>query len=101
MRHGRGTAEPRRITSEQVERVVVKTLESTPKDATHWSTRSMARDVGMTPDAVMRIWHAFGLQSHRQDTFKLAKDPPSIEKVRDICGLCLNPPARGGVAVRG
>ena len=88
---------PRTITDEQVERVVTKTLESTPKDATHWSTRSMAREVGMTPDAVMRIWHAFGLQPHRQETWKLSKDPQFIEKVHDICGLYLNPPERAVV----
>ncbi len=88
---------PRTISDEQVERVVIKTLESTPKDATHWSTRSMAREVGMTPDAVMRIWHAFGLQPHRQQTWKLSKDPLFIEKVHDICGLYLNPPERAVV----
>jgi len=88
---------PRTITDEQVERVVITTLESAPKDATHWSTRSMAREVGMTPDAVMRIWHAFGLQPHRQETWKLSKDPQFIEKVHDICGLYLNPPERAMV----
>jgi transposase len=76
---------------------VIKTLESTPKNATHWSTRSMAKEVGMTPDAVMRIWHAFGLQPHRQETWKLSKDPLFIEKVHDICGLYLNPPERAVV----
>jgi len=88
---------PRTISDEQVERVVVRTLESKPKDATHWSTRSMAREVGMTPDAVMRIWHAFGLQPHRQETWKLSTDPQFIEKVHDICGLYLNPPERAAV----
>jgi transposase len=88
---------PRTITDEQVERVVITTLESAPKDATHWSTRSMAREVGMTADAVMRIWHAFGLQPHRQETWKLSKDPQFIEKVHDICGLYLNPPERAVV----
>ena len=88
---------PRTITDEQVERVVTKTLESAPKDATHWSTRSMAREVGMTPDAVMRIWHAFGLQPHRSETWKLSKDPLFIEKVHDVCGLYLNPPERAVV----
>ena len=91
------TGRPRTITDEQVEAVVIKTLESTPKDATHWSTRSMAREVGMTADAVMRIWHAFGLQPHRQKTWKLSKDPLFIEKVHDICGLYLNPPERAVV----
>ncbi len=88
---------PRTITDEQVERVVITTLESKPKDATHWSTRSMAKEVGVTPDAVMRIWHAFGLQPHRQETWKLSKDPQFIEKVHDICGLYLNPPERAVV----
>jgi hypothetical protein len=55
--------------------VITKTLEGTPRDATHWSTRSMAREVGLTQTAVSRIWRAFGLQPHRQDTFKLSKDP--------------------------
>ena len=87
----------RTITDEQVERVVITTLECAPKDATHWSTRSMAKEVGITPDAVMRIWHAFGLQPHRQETWKLSKDPQFIEKVHDICGLYLNPPERAVV----
>ena len=76
---------------------MTKTLESAPKNATHWSTRSMAREIGMTPDAVMRIWHAFGLQPHRPETWKLSKDPLLIEKVHDICGLYLNPPERAVV----
>src|ERR671912_998811 len=59
---------PRTISDEQVDQVIVKTLETTPKDATHWSTRSMAKEVGLTQNAVLRIWHAFGLQPHRQDT---------------------------------
>src|SRR3954468_4029376 len=67
--------QPRRITDAQVEQVIVKTLETTPKDATHWSTRSMAREVGLTQSAVLRIWKAFGLQPHRQDAWKLSKDP--------------------------
>src|SRR3954452_14804665 len=62
---------PRTISDDQVDEVIVKTLETTPKDATHWSTRSMAKEVGLTQNAVLRIWHAFGLQPHRQDTFKL------------------------------
>jgi transposase len=70
---------PRTVTDEQVGHVVVKTLESTPKHATHWSTRSMAREVGLTQSAVQRIWKAFGLQPHRQDTWKLSKDPLFID----------------------
>jgi transposase len=88
---------PRRITDEQVEEVIVKTLESTPKDATHWSTRSMAREVGLTQSAVLRIWRAFGLQPHRQETWKLSKDPQFVAKVRDVVGLYLNPPERAVV----
>ena len=82
---------PRTITDEQVEEVIVRTLETTPKDATHWSTRSMAREVGLTQSAVLRIWRAFGLQPHRQETWKLSKDPQFIEKVRDVVGLYLEP----------
>jgi transposase len=88
---------PRTISDEQVEEVVIKTLESTPRDATHWSTRSMAREVGLTQSAVQRIWKAFGLQPHRQETWKLSKDPLFIEKVRDVVGLYLNPPERAVV----
>ena len=85
---------PRRITDDQVEAVVVKTLESTPRDATHWSTREMAKVSGLSDTSVLRIWHAFGLQPHRAETFKLSNDPQLVEKVRDIVGLYLNPPER-------
>jgi transposase len=85
---------PRQITDGDVERVITKTLESTPKDATHWSTRSMAKASGLTQSAVSRIWRAFALQPHRSETFKLSKDPLFIEKVRDIVGLYVNPPDR-------
>ena len=88
---------PRTITDEQVDAVITKTLESAPRDATHWSTRSMAREVGLTQTAVSRIWRAFGLQPHRQDTFKLSKDPLFVEKVHDVVGLYLNPPERAVV----
>jgi len=88
---------PRTVTDEQVEEVVVRTLESTPKDATHWSTRSMAKEVGLTQSAVQPIWKAFGLQPHRQQTWKLSKDPLFIDKVRDVVGLYLNPPERAVV----
>jgi transposase len=88
---------PRTVTDAQVEEVVVKTLESTPRDATHWSTRSMASEVGLTQSAVLRIWQAFGLQPHRQDRWKLSKDPLFIDKVRDVVGLYLNPPERAVV----
>ena len=88
---------PRTVTDDQVEKVIITTLESKPKDATHWSTRSMARETGVSADAVMRIWHAFGLQPHRQETWKLSRDPQFIEKVHDVCGLYLNPPERAVV----
>jgi transposase len=88
---------PRTVTDEHVEEVIVKTLESTPKDATHWSTRSMASEVGLTQSAVHRIWRAFGLQPHRQDTWKLSKDPQFVAKVRDVVGLYLDPPERAVV----
>ena len=68
-----GPGQPRTVTDEQVEEVIVKTLETTPKDATHWSTRSMAAEVGLTQSAVHRIWKAFGLQPHRQDSWKLSQ----------------------------
>ena len=85
---------PRQIRDEDVERVLTVTLESTPRDATHWSTRSMAKMSGLSQTAVSRIWRAFALQPHRSETFKLSKDPLFIEKVRDIVGLYLNPPDR-------
>lgn len=88
---------PRTIDDEQVERVIVKTLESTPEDATHWSTRSMAKACGMSQSTVGRIWRAFGLQPHRFETFKLSSDPFFVEKVRDIAGLYLNPPEKAVV----
>jgi len=89
--------QPRKITDAKVEEVIVKTLESTPKNATHWSTRSLAREVGLTQTAVSKIWRAFGLQPHRQESWKLSKDPQFIEKVRDVVGLYLNPPERAVV----
>jgi transposase len=88
---------PRTVTDAQVEKVIVKTLESTPKNATHWSTRSMAAEAGLTQSAVHRIWRAFGLQPHRQETWKLSKDPQFVDKVRDVVGLYLDPPERAVV----
>jgi transposase len=85
---------PRQIGDAQVERVITLTLESAPANATHWSTRLMARRCGMSQSAVSRIWRAFALQPHRSETFKLSRDPMFIEKVRDIVGLYLNPPER-------
>lgn len=85
---------PRTITDEQVEDIVTRTLETKPKNATHWSTRSMAAATGLSQTAVVRIWKAFGLQPHRTGTFKLSADPQFIDKVRDIVGLYLDPPVR-------
>jgi transposase len=85
---------PRQITDEAVERVVRWTLETKPREATHWSTRAMAARSGLSQSAVSRIWRAFALQPHRVETFKLSKDPLFIEKVRDIVGLYLDPPDR-------
>ncbi len=86
---------PRTITDEMVERVITTTLESSPKDATHWSTRALAAEVGLNQTAISRIWRAFGLQPHRQDTWKLSKDPLFVDK--DVVGLYLNPPERAAV----
>jgi transposase len=88
---------PRTIDDVRVDAVIAKTLESVPAGATHWSTRSMAREVGLSQTAVSRIWRAFGLQPHRQDTFKLSSDPLFVEKVRDIVGLYLDPPVKAMV----
>src|SRR5262245_29907680 len=85
---------PRTITDAQVEQVVRWTLESKPREATHWSTRAMAKRSGLSQSAISRIWRAFALRPHRVETFKLSKDPLFIEKVRDIVGLYLNPPDR-------
>ena len=83
---------PRTITDEDVEAVVVRTLEDKPADATHWSTRDLAKKVGMSPSSVGRIWRAFGLKPWLTDTFKLSEDPQFIDKVRDVVGLYMNPP---------
>ena len=88
---------PRSIDDARVEAVIAKTLESRPVGATHWSTRTMAREMGMTQTAISRIWRAFGLQPHRQETFKLSSDPLFVEKVRDIVGLYLDPPLKAMV----
>jgi transposase len=83
---------PRTVTDADVERVIVTTLEETPRDATHWSTRSMAAATGMSQSAVSRIWRAFALKPHQAESFKLSPDPQFIDKVRDIVALYLNPP---------
>lgn len=85
---------PRTIDDAQVEDVVRLTLETKPRDATHWSTRAMAARCGLSQSTVCRIWRAFGLQPHRSETFKLSPDPLFVEKVRDIVGLYLDPPDR-------
>jgi len=85
---------PRTVDDQQVMDIVNKTLAGPPRGATHWSTRRMASESGVSRDAVMRIWHAFGLQPHRVESFKLSTDPHFVEKVRDLVGLYLNPPER-------
>ncbi|WP_234545302.1 IS630 family transposase [Streptomyces shenzhenensis] len=84
----------RTVTDEQVEDVIVRTLETTPKGATHWSTREMAKQSGLSQSTVSRIWRTFGLKPHQVDTFKLSRDPQFVEKVRDVVGLYLDPPER-------
>jgi len=88
---------PRTVTDEQVAAVVKRTLENTPKNATHWSTRAMAQEMGLSQSTVSRIWRAFGLQPHRSETFKLSTDPYFIDKVHDVSGLYLDPPERASV----
>ena len=83
---------PRTIGDDDVERVMVMTLEQTPANATHWSTRSLAASTGLSQSAISRIWRAFGLKPHLVDNFKLSPDPLLIDKVRDLVGLYLNPP---------
>ena len=84
----------RKLSDKDVERVLALTLESTPSDATHWSTRSLAKRTGLSRASIHRIWRAFSLAPHRSETFKLSKDPLFIDKVRDIVGLYLDPPDR-------
>jgi transposase len=85
---------PRTISDARVEDVVHRTLTTKPKSATHWTTRQLARTVGLSPASVGRIWKAFGLQPHRAESFSLSKDPQFVAKVRDIVGLYLDPPER-------
>ena len=91
----------RKLSDKDVERVLALTLESTPSDATHWSTRSLAKRTGLSRASIHRIWRAFSLAPHRSETFKLSKDPLFIDKVRDIVGLYLDPPDRCSGPVRG
>jgi transposase len=88
---------PRKLSDAQVERVIVHTLNQRPRDATHWSSRSLARKLGLSQSSVSRVWRAFGLQPHRAETFKLSTDPLFIDKVRDIVGLYLDPPLKAMV----
>jgi transposase len=88
---------PRTIDDARIEAVIVRTLESVPADATHWSSRGMARACGLSVSTVQRIWRAFGLQPHRLESFKLSTDPDFVAKVRDVVGLYVSPPARAVV----
>ena len=85
---------PRTVLDDKVEEIVRRTLEERPPDATHWSTRSLARRAGVSPATVGRIWRAFGLKPHLLETFKISTDPLFVEKVRDVVGLYLDPPER-------
>ena len=88
---------PRSISDEQVAELIHKTLRRKPKTATHWSTRTLAEQSGVSHMTVHRVWRAFGLQPHRSKSFNLSNDPFFIEKVRDIVGLYLDPPAKAVV----
>lgn len=88
---------PRTIDDARIDRVIAMTLEQKPAAATHWSTRTLARASGLSQTAVSRIWRAFGLQPHRQETFKLSTDPQFVAKTRDIVGLYLDPPTKAMV----
>ena len=85
---------PRTVSDAQVAQVIERTLNTTPKDATHWSIRSMAAEAGLSHTTIRRIWAAFGLQPHRSETFKLSTDPLFVDKVQDIVGLYMSPPDR-------
>lgn len=83
---------PRSIGDEKVAQLLSRTLRNQPREATHWTTRLIAEETGISKSTVQRVWNAFGLQPHRHKAFKLSNDPFFIEKVRDIVGLYLNPP---------
>jgi transposase len=85
---------PRRIDDSKIEQIVRLTLESKPEAETHWSTRAMAKRVGLSQSTIVKVWRAFGLQPHRSETFKLSTDPLLVPKVRDIVGLYMSPPDR-------
>ena len=88
---------PRTISDQDVETVIVKTLETTPAGETHWSTRTMAANAGMSHTTIGRIWRTFGLKPHVTESFKISPDPQLIEKVRDVVGLYMNPPTNAAV----
>ena len=88
---------PRQISDDAIEALIVRTLETTPAGATHWSTRELAKATGLSHMTISRVWRAFGLRPHRSETFKLSPDPLLIAKVRDIVGLYLHPPDRAVV----
>jgi transposase len=88
---------PRTVSDEQVEAIIVKTLETTPAGETHWSTRSMAKAAGVSHTMVGRIWRTFRLQPHRSESFKISPDPQLVEKIRDVVGLYVAPPANAVV----
>lgn len=85
---------PRTISDEQVQQVINQVLQGKPNDSSHWGTRWMSRETGLSPASMMRIWHAFGIKPHLEKTFKLSTDPLFVDKVHDIVGLYLNPPER-------
>ena len=88
---------PRSISDQRVEEVITTTLEKMPKNATHWSTRALAQQLGMSQSSISRIWRAFGLQPHRSKSFSLLQDPQLIEKIPDIVGLYMEPPVNAVV----
>ncbi len=83
---------PRKVTDDDIEQIIIQTLETTPRGQTHWSTRELAKATGFSRMTISRVWRAFGMQPHRTESFKLSPDPQLIEKVRDIVGLYMDPP---------
>ncbi len=88
---------PRSIADERIATLICKTIKSKPVGRTQWSCRAIAKETGISKSTVQRVWHAFGIQPHRQKHFKLSTDPFFVEKVRDIVGLYLNPPDKAMV----